>query len=120
MVKKMKVLHLLRSNRFSGAENVALQIINMFRDDNIEMAYCSRDGQIRDVLSERKVKFFPVSNLSMKEIRRVVREFAPDIIHAHDATASVIAGIATAFFGRCNGVISHMHVNHENMRKVNV
>ena len=29
----MRVLHLLSSSRFSGAENVVCQIINMFRDD---------------------------------------------------------------------------------------
>ena len=29
-MKKTKVLHLLRSNHFSGAENVIFQIINMF------------------------------------------------------------------------------------------
>lgn len=43
----MRVLHLLQSSRFSGAENVVCQIIKMFENDKaITMAYCSRDGQI--------------------------------------------------------------------------
>ena len=29
----MKILHLLQSNRFSGAENVVCQIINMFNEE---------------------------------------------------------------------------------------
>ena len=49
----MRVLHVLHSNQYSGAENVVCQIIEMFKnDENIEMAYCSRDGQIGKVLKE--------------------------------------------------------------------
>lgn len=39
----MKVVHLLPTNRFSGAENVVCQIIGiMKRDTDIDMVYCSR------------------------------------------------------------------------------
>ena len=55
----MKILHLLQSNRFSGAENVVCQIIRMFENEpNIEMVYCSRDGQIREALNERNINYF--------------------------------------------------------------
>ena len=47
----MKVLHILASNRFSGAENVVCQIVDMFKGE-IEMAYCSPDGDIRNSLKE--------------------------------------------------------------------
>lgn len=41
-VKKMRVMHLVCTDIFSGAENVACQIINGFRnEDNFEMVYCS-------------------------------------------------------------------------------
>ena len=59
----MKVLHLLQSNRFSGAENVVCQIIDMFRTDkDIEMVYCSPDGPIKETLTERKIRFVPLKN----------------------------------------------------------
>ena len=71
----MKVLHLLQSDRFSGAENVVCQIIGVFKDNpDIEMAYCSRDGQIRDALDERRIKFYPITNLKISEVKRVIHE----------------------------------------------
>ena len=61
----MKVLHLLQSDRFSGAENVVCQIIGMMKNEpNIEMVYCSSDGPIRDALAERKIKFVPLEKFS--------------------------------------------------------
>ena len=113
-MKKLKVLHLLRSNRFSGAENVVFQIIDMFKNDNIEMAYCSRDGQIRESLKERNINFLPISQLSVREVKRVIRDYEPDVIHAHDPYASFIAAIA----GGKHKIISHMHGNHEDLSRL--
>ena len=48
----MRVLHVLASNKYSGAENVACQIIKMF-DGEVEMAYCSPDGEIAKSLHEK-------------------------------------------------------------------
>ena len=53
----MRIIHLLQSSKFSGAENVVCQIISMMENDDVEMAYCSCDGQIREALSERNIKF---------------------------------------------------------------
>ena len=51
----MVVLHVLQSDTFSGAENVACQIIKLFENDkNIEMIYSSKDGKISDTLKEKK------------------------------------------------------------------
>lgn len=110
----MKVLHLLASNIFSGAENVVCQIIDMF-DGEIEMVYCSPDGKIRQALEEKNVKFMPVEKLNKKEVKRVVDEFKPDVIHAHDIRASIVA----SSFGKKIPVISHIHGNDKrNMGKL--
>ena len=91
----MRVLHLLQSSRFSGAGNVVCQIIKMFENDNaLTMAYCSRDGQIRSSLEEKNIKFYPINDLNVAEVKRVINEYKPNIIHAHDMRASVIAAIA--------------------------
>ncbi|MFZ2540122.1 MAG: glycosyltransferase, partial [Oscillospiraceae bacterium] len=104
------------SYTFSGAENVVCQVIDMFKEDsNIEMVYCSRDGAIREELENRNIEFIALSRLSVTELKRVIAEYQPNIIHAHDVTASIIAGLAA---GKTT-VISHMHVNHENMSKLN-
>ena len=104
----MRVLHVLYSSRFSGAENVVCQIIGMFREDpDVEMIYCSPDGQIREALEEMGVCFAPMSELSRSELRRVISEVKPDVIHAHDMRASFVAARA------CKKIplISHIHNN---------
>jgi len=114
--RKIKVLHLLSSDRFSGAENVVIQIINMFNNDNIDMAYTSKDGPIREALEKEKINFYPLDKFNIKDVSNVINEFEPDIIHAHDVSASIIA----SFFSKNAQIISHMHVNHENMSKTNL
>lgn len=102
----MEVLHVLASNKYSGAENVVCQIIKMF-DGEIEMAYCSPDGQIRNALAERNITFLPIDKLSKKELKRVIKDYQPDIIHAHDFRASIIATRVT----KKVPIISHLHNN---------
>ncbi len=113
----MKILHLLQSDRFSGAENVVCQIVGMFRDEpGTEMVYCSRDGQIREALAERGVTFVPIRDLNVREVRRVLREQKPDIIHAHDMRASFVAALCC---GR-TPLISHIHNNNFDARGLSV
>lgn len=60
----MKILHMLQSDRFSGAENVVCQIITSMRaDSDIDFIYCSRDGQIREALAERNITFAPLKEI---------------------------------------------------------
>ena len=113
----MKVLHLLQSDRFSGAENVVCQIIDMMRDEpDIDMVYCSRNGQISEALNERNISFAPIKELSVKEVKRVIKEQNPDIIHAHDMRAGFVAACA------CGKIplVSHIHNNNFNSRGLSV
>ncbi len=69
----MKILHLLSTNSFSGAENVVCQIINMFDSDkDIMMAYCSPDGKIKEKLQEKKIDFLPLNKLNYSSIKRLL------------------------------------------------
>lgn len=113
----MKILHLLCSNHFSGAENVVCQIVQMFKgDDGVEMVYCSPDGQIRQALKERDVTFAPIAALTVKEVKRVIKEHTPDVVHAHDMRASFLAARA------CGKIplISHIHNNAFDSRGLSV
>ncbi len=113
----MKILHLLQSNRFSGAENVVCQIIGMFKDDTEhEFVYCSRDGQIREALDERGIAFAPMKDLTVSEVKRVIKEQKPDIIHAHDMRASFVAALAC---GKIK-LVSHIHNNAFDSRGISV
>jgi glycosyltransferase involved in cell wall biosynthesis len=83
------------------------QIIKSFRDD-VEMVYCSPDSDIvRQMLSEQDVTFLPMENMSTGELKRVIQEQKPDLIHAHDMRASFFSAL-------CCGkipLVSHIHNN---------
>ncbi|HGH7179059.1 TPA: glycosyltransferase [Bacillus luti] len=112
---KIKVLHLLQSGHFSGAENVACKIIEIFKDDEVfEMAYCSKNGQIGKIMEQKNILYYPMSHLCLSELKRVVNLFQPDIIHAHDATASVVSTMLIKNYP----VLSHLHSNPPWIKKV--
>lgn len=110
----MKVLHVLASNKYSGAENVVCQIVRMFSlNDNIEMAYTSPSGDIKNALDERGINFLPMKELSKKELKSVIKSYQPDIIHAHDMKASFVVMRVKKKIP----FISHIHNNaYENRR----
>lgn len=111
----MKVLHLLTSHSFSGAENVVCQIIKAFMGDpNIQMVYCSPNGLIKETLSEKGVPYLPINRMSKKDIRMAIQEFKPDIIHAHGTTAAVKAAMVC---GK-TPLIYHIHNNSFDSRRL--
>ena len=110
----MRVLHVLTSNKYSGAENVACQIIKMF-DNDIEMAYCSPEGPIENSLKDKGIKFIPMNKFSLSELKRVVKEYNPDILHCHDLKASICGSLI-----KNKKVISHVHGNKSNMSKISL
>ena len=108
-----KVLHVLSDVFFSGAENMVCQIVDMFRGE-YDMVYVSPDGPIRQALEARRVTYRPIAAVTPKEIRRVMAEEKPDIVHAHDMKASFAAALAC---GR-TPLVSHIHNNGFDSRKV--
>lgn len=114
-MERISVLHVLPSNQFSGAENVVCQIINIFRDDQrYRMIYCSPDGAIRDALSERMIAYAPMREFSATELKRIIHETDPSIIHAHDMKAAVMAA---AVCGK-TPLIAHVHNNNFDVRGI--
>lgn len=113
-MNKIKVLHILSSKTYNGAENVVCQINSMLQgaEDNIELIYCSLDGPVRSHIEENRIRFIPVSKISKKEIARVIREVKPDIIHAHDMRAGFVAALA----GGKIPLVSHIHNNNFDSR----
>lgn len=110
------VLHVLNTGSYSGAENVAITIIESFRKfgfDDFDFVYVSLEGSIKDVLNEKNIRFEPVKNMSLREVRRVIRKYCPDIIHAHDFTASIVCAFVTGGIP----LISHIHNNSPWIKK---
>lgn len=112
----MKVLHVLNSRIYSGAEKVVCQIIHSFSDNpDTQMVYCSPDSDIvRQMLSEQGITFLPVSQLTPRELGRIIEQQKPDLIHAHDMRASFVASLCC---GRIP-LISHIHNNAYDARGI--
>lgn len=104
----MKVMHVLNSRIYSGAEKVACQIIHAFEGSDVEMVYCSPYSDIvRDMLKAQRVTYLPIDKLTPKELSRVIKEQKPDLIHAHDMRAGFVSALCC---GRIP-MISHIHNN---------
>ena len=103
----MRVLHVLYSTIYTGAEKVAAQIIRSF-DGEVDMAYCSlEDAQVRKILEDQGITFLSFPELTPRHLGKIIREFQPDVIHAHDMRTSFVASL-------CCGkipLVSHIHNN---------
>lgn len=104
----MRVLHVLNSNSYSGAENVAITIIQASKK-SITSAYTSPYGPIKKELDSLDILYIPMnsSRITVKSLKKAVKEFIPDIIHAHDFTAGVISSLCCFNIP----VINHLHNN---------
>ena len=111
------VLHVLSMNWFSGAENVAITLIRGFHERNLpyHFIYASPAGPIKETVEENGIEFRSIDSVSLIEIKRLINEVKPDIIHAHDRTASVVCAIASGGVP----VISQLHNNSPWMKKIN-
>lgn len=116
--KKIKVLHVLKSSLYSGAENVAITIIK-YLDDAYETAYLAMHGEIEEVLRKEGIHYFLLNKYTRHNISEVIKEYQPDIVHAHDFTATVFCAMIHQPFH----LISHLHydppwVHNWNLRTV--
>ena len=108
----MKVMHVLNSRIYSGAEKVVCQIIHAFQGE-VEMVYCSPESDIvREMVEGQGVTYLPMKAMSVSELSRVIREQKPDLIHAHDMRAGFFSAL-------CCGkipLVSHIHNNSYDAR----
>ena len=105
----MKVMHVLNSRIYSGAEKVACQIIKSFETgETASMVYVSPQSDIvAQMLAAQGVIYRPIDSLTPGNLRPVIEAEKPDLIHAHDMRASFVSSL-------CCGkipVVSHIHNN---------
>ena len=110
-----RILHVLSSNIFSGAENVVCTIIKNGKNE-YEAAYCSPNGKIREKLEKEEIEYYPLKKMNLSEVKNVIKKYQPNIIHAHDYTASVLVAMS-GFDGK---IISHLHNNCPFAKKWNL
>lgn len=113
--KKVTIMHLLASNRFSGAEKVACTIIKNL-DDKFESFYCSPYGIIEEKLKEQAINYRGIDTLNRKNLKKIVKLYQPDFIHAHDFKASLLA----SRYGKKIKIVSHIHKNDPKMKHISL
>lgn len=104
--KSLRVLHVLKSSIYSGAESVVITIIQQMHN-GYDMVYVATEGDIRDVLEQEKIPHYLLTECSRRKIYKVIKDFNPDIVHAHDFVASVLCASIPGKFR----LISHLHHN---------
>lgn len=105
-MKKLKVMHILCMSTYSGAENVAITLINSLKD-KVDSVYVSPDGSIREVVEQNGIEHYAIDKVSVPNIRKAIKDIEPDIIHAHDHTA----GVSAVLSGTKVPIINHLHNN---------
>ena len=111
----LRVMHLISTDVFSGAENVACQIINLFKNDQeYIMTYCTVIGKNEEALKCRGINTTELDKFNLKSIKKAYSSFKPNIIQAHDPKAT----IAAVLTNKKQNIISHIHSNHRYMRKI--
>lgn len=106
-----KIIHLLDSSAYSGAEKIAIELIK--NDKQNECWYVSKDGPIREVLEKLGVKHFLYNNFA--ELKKFTKNNDIDIIHCHDFKASIKGAVLKAKYR-----ISHIHNNAESSKSINI
>lgn len=109
----MKVLHLLSSSRFSGAENVALTIMSLFPE--FESVYASPPGSIQEKVEGSGFSFYALNGTRSIDVKKAICDVKPDLVHAHDFTMAVNAAWV------CGKIpfLVHLHNNPPWLRTMN-
>lgn len=102
----IRVIHLLSSSGLSGAEKIAISIINSSSRE-IESFYASANGDINNHLDYAGIDHIEINEITPYTILKMFKEYKPDIIHAHDFRSSIKLAFTPC---KCKK-ISHIHQN---------
>ena len=100
----MKIVHVLGTDRLSGAENVHLGILRSLKEGN-EVVYASPDGPIRESVEAAGVRFLPCDTDDVSVLKRLYKDERPDVVHSCDPRISFKCALARIPF------IAHLHCN---------
>jgi sugar transferase (PEP-CTERM/EpsH1 system associated) len=101
----MKIMHVLLSLEYGGAEKVAVNLIKKMQKDGFEFSVCVLDksGGLRDELNGNiQVECAHRKGMDLTlpfRLTKVIKEFSPDIIHMHNSTPFLYGVIAARLAG---------------------
>ncbi len=115
-MSKKVIIHFLVSDKFSGAENIASMIVDSLNDE-FDIYYCSPDNGVKQTLINRgfKGKFIKIEKANLKNIRKVLKDYKPDILHAHDFKATFLCALLKP---NDTKLISHIHIDKPQQKRL--
>ena len=113
--QKLRIMHVLKSSVYSGAENVVITIIRSL-SEQFDFIYVATDGPIREVLERENIPFQLLPAFDRKNLCGAIAARHPDIVHAHDFSATVLCASIRGGFR----LISQLHYDPPWVRKWNV
>ena len=113
--QKLRIMHVLKSSVYSGAENVVITIIRSL-SEQFDFIYVATDGPIREVLERENIPFQLLPVFDRKNLYGAIAARHPDIVHAHDFSATVLCASIRGGFR----LISQLHYDPPWVRKWNV
>ncbi len=111
---KISVLHVLSTDRFSGAEKVAGQICRNLNRDSFDVRVLCNGGELLrryrneglDAFDVNANRYYP---WNVAAFAAIVRTCDVDIVHAHGTRASIFALVCRPFARRRYAIVSHVH-----------
>lgn len=125
-MKKIKLLYVITSTGFGGAERLLLSYLKLLDRIQYEIYVCSLREKPDDLQGEIS-KYAQFTNLNMRNkfnpsvlsnLTNLIREIKPDIIHTHLFQARFYTSVAH-LFSRYGILITHKH-NNVNPKKHNI
>lgn len=97
-------MHIVSSGKYGGAENVAISIIKNL-EVGYDFVYVCAHGSIEQTLKDAGVDYLIYNPKNPLTLRQLIRQFRPDLIHAHDFKASILANLVAHHIP----VVTHIH-----------
>lgn len=114
----IRVIHIVSSGGYSGAEKMVCQMIEMFRQNQYyEMMYCGVNGVIQEICKIKNIYFVELDSFSIPEVHKMINMYRPDVIHTHDLRAGVYCALTA---NKGINIISHLHGGANNLNRFNV
>lgn len=115
-MSKKVIIHFLVSDKFSGAENIASMIVDNLRD-SFDIYYCSPNNGVKQTLINRgfKGKFIEIEKADLKSCRKIIKDYKPDILHAHDFKATFLCALLKP---ENTKLISHVHIDKPQQKRL--
>src|ERR1700710_1265425 len=99
--RPIRVLHLLNSLTGAGCGivNAAIDMLSGQLQEPVEVAVCSNGGEYVSLLQQNGIKHYTLRQkrgvvqlvAAALSLRRIIKEFEPDIVHCHMVTGLILA-----------------------------